>query len=596
MTADIQTDQEPVIINATEVALKYANDVLSGSIVAGKTIQYAAKRFLEDLAIGKQRKIKYSPRAAQHVVNFFGCLKHSKGEWAGKPFVLEAWQVFVLANLFGWSRANGTRRFNEAYIEVARKNGKSSWLSGIGLYLLLADGEQGAEVYCAATKKDQAKICFMEAVRMRYASPDLTKHINAQGKLPNCNNLNVPASNSKFEPLSSEEDTLDGLNISGCIIDELHAHPNRYLYDVLHEATKARRNPMFVEITTAGYKSNDTSICWHQHEYGRKILEGVLCNAADNYVGDNFFVFIASMDEGDDWRDEKNWAKANPSLAAGIVKIDGLREDAAKAKEDPSALNSFLCKHLNVWTNQQITWMPPDKWAACNSAGRNADVKKLRNEAIEYLKGRMCYGGLDLSSKIDLTSFYLLFPPINEDKQWRLLGWNWVPKLNIDDRVKKDNVPYNVWVHEQMLDTTEGNVIDQDVIRAKLNEIKNQFTILELGYDSWNATQLALNLQKDGFKIAETRQGYKTFSEPMKELMGLVLSKKLEHYGDPVLTWTMSNVQAIKDPAGNLKPDKDKSSEKIDSSVAALMALACAIRNTGSLVESPYNKRGITFI
>ena len=360
MTETVVRPPDHPKIDAKEVALKYANDVLSGAIVAGKLLKLAAKRFLRDLKYGEARGLFFDPDAAQHVVDFFGCLKHSKGEWGaggGQVFILAPWQVFILANMFGWMRADGTRRFREVYIEVARKNGKSTFIAGIGLYMLLADGEPGAEIYSAATKKDQASIVFNEACNMRKKSNFLATRIAAPR-----GNLHVIATSSKFEPQSSEEDTLDGLNSHCLLIDELHAHKDRKLYDVLYESTKARRQPLTIAITTAGFDRQ--GICYKQRELGENILVGN--TAADK--GDSMFVFIACIDEKDNWADERNWYKANPNLGVS-VKLDGLRESAQKAEQDPTALNSFLRKHLNVWTSQDTRWMPPDKWAACNQSG-----------------------------------------------------------------------------------------------------------------------------------------------------------------------------------------------------------------------------------
>lgn len=596
MTQVVKRGTEHPKINATEVALKYAQDVVCGKVIAGKLVLYAAKRYLEDLQHGGARGLEFREYEAQRVVDFFGFLKHSKGEWGNTVFRLEPWQVFILANLFGWYNADGTRRFTEAYIEVARKNGKTTFLAGIGLYLLVADDEPGAEVYSAATKKDQARILFDEAARMRKASSFLASRIAAFGQ-KHVNRLFVESTSSKFEPLSSEDETLDGLNIHGGLIDELHAHPDRKLYDVLFEATKARRQPMIISITTAGYDKSDTNICWSKRCHTESILNGVVSNLADGFSADNIFGYIACLDKDDNWFDETIWPKANPNLEAGIVKLRGLREAAASAKADPTALNSFLRKHMNVWTSQDTKWMDPDKWAACNSAGRNIAPSKLREAAIETLAGRLCFGGLDLSSKIDLTAFVLVFPPIDKEKdaRWHVLGWYWVPELNVPERVKKDRVPYDVWIRDGYLDTTEGNVVDQDVVQALVVACKKLFKIEEVGYDSWNNTQLSLQLVAAGIKMVETRQGYKTFSEPMKETMALVLGKKIENYGDPVLAWSMNNVAATTDPTGSIKPDKEKSKEKIDPVVATLMAMARAVSSPAT-AETPYNNRGIIFI
>ncbi len=597
MTEYVKRGEKHPQINAVEVANKYVQDVLSGAVVAGKLVIYSVKRYLDDLEYGAARGLYFDASAAQRVVDFFGFLKHSKGEYGDETFVLEPWQVFILVNLFGWYYADGTRRFREAYIEVARKNGKTTFLAGIGLYLLVMDDEPGAEVYSAATKKEQARILFNEAANMRKVSPFLKKRIEAHGqKIIN----RLVVGTAKFEPLSSEDETLDGLNIHGGLIDELHAHQDRRLWDVLNEATKSRRQPMMIAITTAGYDKGETSICWNKRTTATSILQGVISSAADKFAYDSVFGFIACLDEGDDPFDEKNWSKANPNLVAGIVKIRGLREAATEAKSNPMALNSFLRKHMDIWTSQENKWMDPDKWKACNKAGVDANGARIshkvqREAALEKLKGRRCFGGLDISSKVDITAYVLVFPPTVAEPGWHALGWYWVPEMNIPDRVKKDKVPYDVWVREGYLLKTDGNVVDQDVIQTLVEHTKHLFQIQDIGYDSWNNTQLSLRLAAAGIKMLETRQGFKTFSEPMKETMALALSGKLEHYGDPILAWAVNNVEATSDPAGNIKPDKDKSKEKIDPAVALLMAMARAVA-TVTPADNPYNKRGIIFI
>lgn len=612
-------------INAYDTAVKYAKGVLTGEIVAGKLVKLACKRFIQDLKLGSARGLTFDKMRAQHVVDFFGLLRHSKGEWGkngGEVFVLQPWQVFILANLFGWLRADGTRRFREAHIEIARKNGKSTFLAGIALYMLLADDEPGAEVYSAATTRDQAKIVFTEACNMRKKSPFLASRIGAVR-----NNLNVLATNSKFEPLSSDFNTLDGLNSHGIVIDELHRHPTRHLYDVLFESTASRTQPLTVSITTAGF--NRDGICFAQ----RKIAENILVGNVTAADGDSMFAYIACIDEpdsegknGDSWNDEKCWAKANPNLGVS-VKLDKLREAARKADVDPTALNSFLCKHLNVWTSQEIRWMPPDKWAKCNAAGPLVSPKQLREIALKHLEGRVCIGGLDLSSKLDLTSFVLLFPPVEAltekralpqtpedirwrrppvmedvvvreaDPKWSVLVWFWVPKECIPERVKKDRVQYDVWEREGYLQTTPGNSINHETLYNFIKSLRDKFRFTEIAFDSWNAQWISKKLLEDGFKPEEARMGYQTLSEPMKELMGLVLEKKLEHFADPILAWNAGNVAATTDATGSIKPDKDKSKEKIDGIVALIMAMSRVCANPALVqTDSVYNHRGIVFI
>lgn len=598
---------------------------MQGHIVAGKLLKLAAKRFISDLKFGPLRGITFDKNAAQHVVDFFGTLRHSKGEWGkkgGLPFILEPWQTFILANLFGFKRANGKRRFREAHIEVARKNGKTTFMSGIALYMLVADDEPGAEIYSIATTRDQSKIVFDEAVRMRNKSPMLSTRVSSYR-----NNLSVLSTASKFEPQSADYGTADGKNVHCLVADELHQHPTRLLYDAYYEAMGSREQPMCISVTTAGYDT--MGICFAQ----RKIAENILVGNTEATAGDSVFAYIACIDEpdkdgkgGDDWKDEACWAKANPNLNVS-VKMDGMREAAAKAEQDPTALNSFLCKRLNVWTSQEIRWMPPDKWARCNAAGPMAHPKALRDAALARLAGRTCIGGLDLSAKIDLSAFALVFPPVKEvveriakqqtyaermsrapvqftekvitpaDPFWSVLVWFWVPEGCIEERVKKDRVRYDVWKKEGYLNTCPGLVIDHEFIYKQITEIRKQFQFTDIAFDTWNAQWISKKLLDDGFKAEPCRMVYSTMNEPMKELMGMVLEKKLEHFGDPILSWNASNVAATTDANGNIRPDKDKSKEKIDGIVAVIMALSriCA-DPTLAAGGSVYSSRGIVFL
>jgi phage terminase large subunit-like protein len=612
-------------IDAYKVAVKYATDVIKGDIVAGKLLKLVAKRFIQDLKYGPQRGITFNKDAAQHVVDFFGTLRHSKGEWGkggGQPFILSPWQTFILANLFGFRRANGTRRFREAHIEVARKNGKTTFMAGIGLYMMTADDEPGAEVYSIATTRDQSKIVFDEAVRMRKKSPYLSSRVASYR-----NNLSVLETASKFEPQSADYGTADGKNTHCLIADELHQHPTRLLYDAYKESTAARTQALCVAITTAGYDTY--SFCFDQ----RKMVENILVGNVAVTAGDSIFAYIACIDGpdeegkgGDDWKNEACWPKANPNLGVS-VKLDMLREAASQADINPTALNSFLCKHLNVWTNQEIRWMPPDKWARCNAAGPLAVPKALLAAARERLKGRICIGGLDLSSKIDLTAFALLFPPVKAavektpkpqtreqmwarvpiefdekiitpaDPFWSVLVWFWVPEECVAERVKKDRVHYDVWKKEGYLNTCPGSTINHEFIYKHIVALRKDYQFTDIAFDSWNAQWISNKLKEDGFKPEECRMGYRTMSEPMKELMGMVLEKKLEHFGDPILAWNAGNVSATTDATGSIKPDKEKSKEKIDGVVSVIMALSriCA-DPTLAQGGSVYSERGIIFL
>ena len=620
--AQLDYIQQP---NAGETALKYAQDVLSGTILAGKLVRLACKRFLDDLEHGKSRGIYFDPDAAQHAVDFFGFLRHTKGAWAKtretSGFLLAPWQVFVLANLFGWKNiVDGQRRFREGYLEVARKNGKSTFIAGIGLYMMFADGEPGAEIYSAATTKDQAKIVFHAAKDMVKVSPFLSSRIGQWR-----NNLHVDSSSSKFEPLASDSGTLDGLNIHCGLIDELHEHPNRALYDVLNTATGSRTQPLILSITTAGFARE--GICWDQREYGVKVVSRII-------ERDDFFAFIACLDDGDAWDDESVWIKANPNLGVS-VSIEAIRPNCAKAKEQPAALNEFLRKHLNKWTSQNTAWLLDGKWEACCAAGEHASPSKLRDEALKRLKGRTCFAGLDIASTNDLASFALIFPPCevaqvpdikpgmgmvkmvgsgelkilpesnienlvrlkaaertleippgtalktvqDRDDKWTIIPWFWLPQALVDDLSKNAKMPYEAWVRAGFIETCPGLANDQPQIVNRILECKSMFRIKELGYDAWNTGWLGPKLLECGLKAVKVPPFYEQMSGPTKTLTAYITGGIVEHLNNPVLRWNASNVQLMLDSNGNQRPDKGKSKNKIDGIVATVIAMNRALAN-----------------
>ncbi len=533
-------------------AEKYIDGVVSGQIVSGELVRLACQRHKRDLQEGHLRGLRFDRARAQRVIDFFAFLRHSKGEWAGQQFVLAPWQQAMTWILFGWLRADtGFRRFRTAIVELARKQGKSTWAAGIALYMTVADGEQGCETYSVATKKEQARLVHGEAVRMVAKSPSLSK------VLKRCrDNLHCLATNSKFEPLASEEDSLDGLNPHCIVADEVHAWSNRLLWDVLATAVGARRQPLMLAITTAGYDRH--SVFYQQHDYSIKVLRGIV-------EDDTWFAWITCLDETDDWEDEANWPKSNPNLGT-TIRLDELRAAAAKAKASPAELNSFLRLRLNIWTNQHTAWMPPDKWAACSTP---VDPVALQR--------RPCFGGLDLSTTTDISALVLLFPPYGEDKRWSVLPSFFLPEEAIEQRSKRDSVPYDLWQRQGFFNLTPGNVIDYDYIRAKVQELASQYDIREIAFDRYNSSQIVTQLMGDGFTMVPFGQGYVDMNSPVKRLMELVLTGELAHGGNPVLRWMASNCMAATDPAGNIKLDKSKSREKIDGMVALAMALGRAI-------------------
>lgn len=527
--------------------------------------------------------MKWSPKKANRAIRFFGLLKHSKGEWAGQSFKLELWQKFIVGCLFGWLRADGTRRFRTAYVEIPRKNGKSTLAAGVALYLLVADGEPGSEVYSAATKKEQAKIVHGEAVRMVKSSPALKKRVQIYA-----DNLSVGKTNSKFEPLSADGETHDGLNIHGAVVDEFHAHKTRLISDVIETATGARREPLIFYITTAGH--DQTSACYENHQYGEQVLSGVITD-------DTFFCYIATIDKEDDWTDPTVWAKANPNYGISC-KPDDLERKCEKARQIPSYQNSFKRLHLNVWTEQLDRWLDIEKWDACN-----APVD------METLLGRDAYGGLDLAQVDDIAALVLAFPeeleewvdlPEEPSDEWDedeieaggrtetvtyfdLLCFFWVPEATVIARTKK-GVPYHPWVEQGLITATEGEVIDYGFIRKRLTDLASIFNIKEVAYDPYNATHIVQELQDEGIEMIPFRQGWVSMSPAMKLLLTVVLTRRLRHGGNAVLRWMASNMVVKIDEAGNIMPHKSKRSEKIDGMVAAAMGLDRASRREGGSV------------
>lgn len=552
----------PSVQNSARVAKKYIADVLAGKVTACKWVRLFCERHEKDLKKGTKRGLYFDEEEAERVLRFFDFLRHSKGEWGGQPFILSPWQQAYLWVLFGWrKKATGTRRFRISYLEVARKAGKSSLAAGVALYLLDADKEPGAEVYSAATKRDQAKIVHGEACRMVRASTMLKQFITVR-----TDNMFVLDTNSKFEPLSSDYNSLDGLNIHGAIIDEVHAHKTRDLWDILETATGARRQPLMFAITTAGVSRQ--GICRELHDYLEKVLDGSL-------EDDSFCGIIFTLDEEDDYTDEMVWVKANPNLGVS-VKLDDLRDKIRKAREAPAALNAFLRLHMNIWTQAETRWIDPDAWSAC---GEQTPLEDLRKEP--------CYAGLDLSSTTDISAFVLKFPRTGD-----ALGWFWIPEDEMEKRERRDRVPFSAWVRHEYVEATPGNVIDYEYIRQRIKQVAAEFKGLrEIGYDPWNATQLAIQLEEDGFQVVPVRQGFQTLSPAAKELEREIMSGELKHGGNPVLRWMAANVVLAVDPAENIKPDKAKSAERIDGIVALCMAISRQIQ--GEDDTSIYETRGL---
>lgn len=507
---------------------------------------------------------------ADHAVDFINCLKHTKGRWRGVPFELLPWQDRIIRDVFGTVKENGYRQYNTAYVEIPKKNGKSELAAGVALYMTCGDGEWGAEVYGCASDRQQASIVFDVAVDMVDQCPALKKRMKP---VMSVKRLVYKPTNSFYQVLSAEAYTKHGLNVHAVIFDELHAQPNRELFDVMTKGSgDARTQPLFFLITTAGTDRN--SVCFEQHQKAEDIILGRKIDPA-------FYPVIYGASDDADWSSEKVWYQANPSLGH-TIDIEKVRNAYLSAKDNPAEENIFRQLRLNQWVKQSTRWMQMEKWDAC---GFPVDERELL--------GRECYGGLDLSSSIDITAFVLVFPPRDDTEKYMILPYFWIPEENMRLRVRRDHVPYDVWEKQGCLMTTEGNVIHYGFIENFIDGLGKKFHIREIAFDRWGAVQMVQNLEGLGFTVVPFGQGFKDMSPPSKRLMELVLEKKIAHGGHPVLRWMMDNIFVRTDPAGNIKPDKEKSTEKIDGAVATVMALDRAIRNEGNSGGSVYDDRGI---
>ncbi len=654
-------------------------------------------------------ELPYSKTHADHAINFIQKLKLTKGQWAGKPFILLPWETDLITRLFGTLREDGTRQYRTAYVEIGKKNGKAlaidtpiptpsgwttmenikagdqvfdengkvcsvvactevmhdrlcyevafsdggtivadaqhQWLvkkkssfeptilttkriyhsiadnifeipnskriasivsapmvpvkciqvdspsrlylagksmvpthnselgAAIALYMLLADGEQNAEVYVAACDRQQASIIFNTSMNFVEGNRTLAK---VSSIVRSTKRIVYPKTGSFYQVLSSDVKSKSGLNASCVILDEIWTYPNPDLAKMLTTGSgDARAQPLFLYLTTAGNKLSGYG--WEMHSRAKDILEGRRVDPA-------FLSIIYGLNDEDDIEDEKNWYKANPSLGH-TIQIDRVREHYNQIKDDPADLALFKQLRLNIWLKQEIKWMPMDKWDMCNFA-----------VFPEELKGRVCYGGLDLSSTSDITAFVLVFPPEDEEDKFQVLPFFWLPEETLPLRVKRDAVPYQMWKEQGYLKTTEGNVVHYGFIEKFIEQLGEQYNIREIVYDRWGATQMSQNLEEMGFTVVPFGQGFKDMSPPTKELMRLTLSKQIAHGGNPVLRWMADNIVVRMDPAGNIKVDREKSSEKIDGIVAMIMGLARAVVNPDDSGGSIYDRRDMIIL
>ena len=512
----------------------------------------------------------YDQKKADRAVTFIENLKHTKGKWDGKPFWLLPWQEQIIRDIFGIVDDDGHRQFRTAYVEIGKKNGKSELAAAVALYLLYADNEPSAEVYGAAADRQQASIVFDVARRMVEKAPALYK----RSKIATATKRIVNYSNAGFyQVLSAEVGTKHGLNVSGLVFDEVHAQPNRKLYDVLTKGSgDAREQPLYFLITTAG--TDKESICYELHQKAMDLM-------SDRKIDPTFYPVVYGLSDDDDWHDEENWYKANPSLGQ-TIQIDRVRDMYREALDNPAEENVFKQLRLNMWVSSLTRFIPEQ-------------IFDLGSEPIvmQDLIGRECFGGLDLSSTDDITAFVLVFPPRSEDEKYILLPYFWIPEDTIPIRVRRASVPYDIWRQQGYINATEGNVIHYGFIEKFIERLGEKYHIMNIAFDRWGATQMTQDLEGMGFTVIPFGQGYASMSPPTKEFYKLMMEGRIIHGGNPVLRWMAGNVVVDTDPAGNIKCTKAKSAEKIDGIVAAIMALDQCIRHQDDQTGSVYDERGL---
>lgn len=519
----------------------------------------ACQRHLRDLELGA---FYFDADAAQQAIAFFSELRHYKGQFAGKSFALHPSQQFTIGSVYGWKmHKGGPRRFRYYYEEIPRKNGKTTKAAGVGIMGILE--EPGAEVYSVATKEDQAKIGWRDGRAMIKGSPGLAEMLTLRIR-----EVRFDDRESIWRPLGADSETLDGLNPSLALMDELHAWPTRDLWDVIDDGMGARLQPLIFQITTAG--NNRHGICAEQRRHVCSILDGRITD-------DHYFGIIFTIDDKDDPHDPASWHKANPLL--GIAKsVEFMRQQSQLAQQLPGKLNAFLNKQLNVWTEQDVRWLSPQAWDACAGA---VDEKAVA--------GMSCVGGLDMAATTDVAALVRYFESEGDGPDL-VMPTFWIPEDTIRDRSKRDRVPYDQWAREGLVMVTPGSVVDYDRVRADILAMHERTPFREIAYDPWNVTQLATQLQGDGLTVVPFRQGYASMSPAAKELEKRLLARGFAHGGNPVLRWMANNAAVEQDPAGNIKPSKRKSTERIDGIVALTMAIG------RSMASVPPASPGIAFI
>ena len=518
----------------------YAQAVVRGKVVAGKLVRQACQRHLDDLRTAKARGLIWDLAEAQRVIDLIGQMPQP----GGAPFIVQPSQVFIVGSLFGWLTAGGGRRFRTAYIEEGKGNGKTPLAARIGIVLAAADGKHGAEVYTAGVTRDQANYVLNDA-RLVIEASDTLRGLFEVG----AHNLSVPSTDSFMRPLSSEARSLDQKRVHAALIDEIHEHETALVVEKMRAGTKGDDYALILEITNSGYDRH--SICWQHHQYSRQVLSGTVPN-------DSWFAFIAAIDDGDDYTDERVWPKANPLLDVTVTRRY-LREQVQEALDMPP--KAALVQRLNfcVWTEASVGAIEMARWDACS-------------DALHLEPGMPVYAGLDLATTTDLTAFVLLHE--DEDGYLDVEPHFWAPEEGIATRSRRDHVPYELWARQGLITATPGNVTDYDRVREDIRALAARYDIRELAYDRWNATQLVTQLMGDGATMVPVGQGYGSLTAPTKDWLARIAAGKIRHGGNPVLRWMAANLVVEQDPAGNFKPSKAKSTERIDGQAAAITALS----------------------
>lgn len=532
---------------------RYAERIAKGKVPACRTVKWACERHLRDL---RRKDLEWRPEEVEELIFFFSMLRHYKGDLSGHSIELEPWQVFAMGSPVGWYMEDGRRRFRESYVEVPRGNGKTTMAAGLPLFGMSLDQEAGAECYTSATKEDQAKLCWQDATKFIKHSPELREIFALRVK-----EIRADHCDGFLKPLGSDSLGLDGLNPHVVVADEIHAWKDGELWRVIRDGVIKRSRAMFFAISTAGF--NTRGFGMGVHDSGVKVLDP----EKRTWENDRFFYLMFSVDDPAKWRQRRQWFLANPNLGISISERD-FEEDIKTCNQAPNTPENFKVKRLNVWGGDASeSWFPVEKW---RTLGREIDHNDLL--------GRDNVAALDLADTNDLTAFVLYFPPRNEGDKGVMLTNFWCPSEDIENREKKQQVPYKRWSKSGLMRVTPGNVTDRRFIERDVVEICERFDTRLIAYDPFAATDLILRLQDDhGLDLVEFRQGWVSMDPAIKELKRLTLGSEIFHDGSDVMEWNVENLAVKIDPAGNVKPDKGKSADKIDGVVAAAMAVGTAL-------------------